>query len=290
MDLEGTDRRMVDAILCHLAEHPQAADTIDGIQRWWLGPEFQDESHLRIASTVETLVSTGHLERRPLPSGGAIYGAPGRSGRIAEPTGPERWRLLWAALGTAAVDDGLRQMLIARYGERHRHYHTMQHIEECLTRFDDLRPLTEHPAEVEVAVWFHDAIYAPRRKDNEERSAEWARASLASAGIDDAASRRVVDLILATRHAALPETADTQVLVDIDLSILGADVARFDEYEAQVRKEYRWVPGLLYRRERARVLREFLVRPRIFSTERIFGELERRARENLERSLARLGG
>ena len=66
---------------------------------------------------------------------------------------------------------------------------------------------------------------------------------------------RVADLILATKHAAVPTDADARLVVDIDLSILGSAEERFDRYERDVRREYRWVPGFIYRRKRAEAFR-----------------------------------
>jgi predicted metal-dependent HD superfamily phosphohydrolase len=291
MDQDDVDPRVVRAILRYLAEHPRAADTTDGIQRWWLRGEVQDATHESIVTVIDHLVRSGYLERHALPSGGAVYRAAAGSGprKDSRRTGLERWRLLWASLGAPQANDDLYAALRTRYAERHRHYHTLRHIEECFAHLDDLRRLAEHPAEVEVALWFHDAIYQPKRKDNEQRSAKWAKTSLTAVGIDEMVGQRVADLILATRHAALPKTMDAKVLVDVDLSILGVDAARFEEYEAQVRKEYQWLPSPMYRRERSKVLKKLLDRPQIFSTERMFRELESRARENLNRSLARLG-
>jgi predicted metal-dependent HD superfamily phosphohydrolase len=76
--------------------------------------------------------------------------------------------------------------------------------------------------------------------------------------------------------------------VDIDLSILGAAPERFDEYEKQIRDEYAWVPGFVFRRKRAEILEGFLARPAIFSTPMFFQQLERAARDNLQRSLDQL--
>jgi len=177
------------------------------------------------------------------------------------------------------LDDALYQELVARYREPHRRYHTLQHLEECFARFEELRAAAEHPREVELAIWFHDAIYDPRRADNEERSAAWARS---------VAGDSVATLVLATRHDALPASADATVLVDVDLWILGAPQSRFDEYEAQVREEYGWVPTLVYRRKRRALLESFVARRTIYHTERFLERYEAQARANLARSLARL--
>jgi predicted metal-dependent HD superfamily phosphohydrolase len=92
---------------------------------------------------------------------------------------------------------------------------------------------------------------------------------------------------MATRHEAVPQTRDERVLIDVDLWILGAPEKRFDEYERQVREEYGWVPGLIYRRKRRAILESFVARPTIYSTERFIERYEQQARANLARSLAR---
>lgn len=204
----------------------------------------------------------------------------------------KRWLELWQWLGAqrpadAALADTFVS-LTARYAEAHRHYHTARHLSECLAHFDGARVLCEHEFEVELALWFHDAIYEPRAKDNEAQSADWARRVMNEAALSIASQQRVHELIMATCHEALPASPDAKVLVDIDLSILGAEAARFDEYETQVRSEYRWVPGFVFKARRREVLEGFLARPTIYSTAQFREKLEKRARENLARSLSLL--
>ena len=148
--------------------------------------------------------------------------------------------------------------------------------------------LCDAPYEVEVALWFHDAIYQPRRFDNEKRSARWLETVARSVGVSARRAVHLVDLVMATRHAVEPEGNDACVLVDIDLSILGVEPARFDEYEQQIRAEYRWVPDFLYRRKRSEILASFLARARIYSTPEFFQRFEAQARVNLRRSLDQL--
>jgi predicted metal-dependent HD superfamily phosphohydrolase len=179
----------------------------------------------------------------------------------------------------------VKQALLAAWAEPQRKYHTLQHLSECLALFEQYRELAVEPAEVEVALWFHDAIYAVRASDNEARSADWAEAELRRASVPEPRIARVRSHILATRHSALPEGSDQALLVDIDLSILGAPRPRFEEYERQVRDEYRWVPGFLFQLKRKQILAQFLARDALFNTPAIRHALEAAARENLVDSL-----
>jgi predicted metal-dependent HD superfamily phosphohydrolase len=196
-----------------------------------------------------------------------------------------RWHDAWAALG-AAPDPGLFSALLSAYREPHRRYHTLRHLDEFFTQLQLIGSLAEHPAEVELALWFHDAVYDTRRHDNEERSAQWAAQAIAP--VSSEAAKRVHGLVLATRHAAEPRGIDTAIVLDIDLSILGASEARFDEYEAEVREEYAWVAEPAYRGERRRILAGFVARASIFNTRAFVERYEAQARANLARALARL--
>ena len=101
---------------------------------------------------------------------------------------------------------------------------------------------------------------------------------------------RVRALIMATCHDAVPVEHDARLLVDIDLAILGTEPARFAEYDAQVREEYGWVPGLIYRAKRREVLAGFLNRPAIFDTGWFRERFEVQARGNLVRAIRALSG
>ena len=199
------------------------------------------------------------------------------------------WDRCWRQLGAAGDGRELMQRLLAAYSEPQRNYHTLQHLSECLALFDRHRALATAPAEVEMALWFHDAIYDVKAGDNEARSAEWAHQALQQAGVAAPHIEKVVEHVMATRHAALPQGNDQQLLVDIDLAILGAARERFNEYEAQVRQEYGWVPAFLFRRKRREILAEFLARDPIYSTPALRAALEQQARLNLHESMQELG-
>lgn len=200
----------------------------------------------------------------------------------------QSWRRAWAALRAQGDGAQLMAALLSAYSEPQRKYHTLQHLSECVAALAPNLALAEHPGEFEIALWFHDAVYDVKGHENELQSAQWAERELQAAGVLPEAIDRVKQLIMATCHSALPTTTDAKLLVDVDLSILGAPKERFDEYENQIRQEYAWVPGIIFRRKRREVLAEFLARPQIYSTPPFRDALEARARENLQRSLSRL--
>ena len=207
---------------------------------------------------------------------------------VADLISLDRWTNTWQALGAAHVDEQLHARILDAYREPHRKYHNLQHLQECFQHLLVLGEQADHAQEIELALWFHDAIYETHRKGSEQKSADWARKEILDAGLDPSIAERVHGLIMVTLHTAAAEGADAQIMIDVDLGILGAETSRFDEYEQQVRAEYKWVPGMLYRRERRKILRSFLDRPTIYCTESFRERYEQRARANISRALSRL--
>jgi len=177
--------------------------------------------------------------------------------------------------------------LKAVYTEPGRYYHSDRHIGECLTRLQPLRHQATHPAEIEVALWFHDAVYDTRRIDNEERSAEWAIKFLRAYKVEQAVIDRIARLIMVTQ-AHDPHDADTAIMTDIDLSILGAPPHVFEQYDTDIRREYSWIPGEQFRRGRIQVLNNFLERAEICKTSYFLAKYEQQARLNLRRKIEQL--
>lgn len=201
----------------------------------------------------------------------------------------DEWRMTWKGLSVEKCDDQLYGEVIGRYADPRRSYHTVQHLDECFAKLEESRNLAERPHEVELALWFHDAVYDVRSRDNEERSAAWAEALTLQAGLSPTVAGRVHALIMVTKHDGTPGTMDEKLIVDIDLAILGAPAERFGEYERQVRQEYAGVPSWMFRRSRRKILAAFLARPHIFSTGYFQATYEAQARVNLERSIEALG-
>jgi predicted metal-dependent HD superfamily phosphohydrolase len=202
----------------------------------------------------------------------------------------EAWDASWRALDAPAPGADAFAALRTRYAEPHRAYHTMRHLEECFGHWLAVRGQAERPGEAELALWYHDAVYDTHRDDNEARSAALARDALAGAGLAPSVAGRVEALILATRHDGTPLAGDAALVADVDLAILAAPAARFDEYERQVRTEYAWVPQPIFRSKRRTILEAFLARDHIYWSATFRGSSEDAARANLARSVARLTG
>lgn len=201
--------------------------------------------------------------------------------------GQERWLRLWQSVGLSGDAAVWYENLKRAYSEPQRHYHNQQHIAECLEEFDRARHLAQEPEAVELALWFHDAVYDPKASDNEERSAAMAVRCLEAGGKPKLAAA-VGSLVMATKSHSAEAGPDAGLLVDVDLSILGKSDQRFSEYEAQIREEYRWVPGLVFKPKRAEILQRFLDRKRIYATDLFASKYEETARRNLENSIRNL--
>jgi len=182
--------------------------------------------------------------------------------------------------------------LHAAYASPPRAYHHWGHIEAVMRHYAEVAagPGWTQPREVALALLFHDAVYEPGRRDNEARSAELARATLArwwpDAGIDH---ERVAGLIeLTARHGQLaPADVDPEaaLMLDCDMAILAAPAEGFEAYDQAIAEEYRGhVPAFLFRINRRRFLRDLLARPRIFLSDYFHQRLDAAARANLRRA------
>jgi predicted metal-dependent HD superfamily phosphohydrolase len=200
----------------------------------------------------------------------------------------QAWERLLAHLGLdPAATWAVYDELIRRYGEAGRHYHDRTHLSQVLALCQRLAQRCAEPAAVELAAWFHDAVYDPRAADNEEQSAALAAALLGQLKLPADLIERVQALVLATKtHQA--QDVDAAVLLDADLAILGAEPAEYARYAGAIRQEYAWVADDAYRQGRRQVLKGFLQRPRIYRTDEMFQTHEAAARRNVTQEVAQL--
>ena len=198
------------------------------------------------------------------------------------------WLNLWDRLGATGNPRRWFYDMLAYYSSPSRFYHNFNHIFHCLKEFEQVRTLVNNPEAVELAIWYHDVVYNTQRKDNEEVSAMIAAEMIRNSGLSQDLESSVVQLVLATKHTELPTDLDAQLIMDIDLAILGQPEEIFDAYEADIRQEYAWVPDEVFADGRSKILKLFLDRPTIYSTKFFQDKYEVLARQNLARSLKKL--
>jgi predicted metal-dependent HD superfamily phosphohydrolase len=180
-----------------------------------------------------------------------------------------------------------RNDLIAAYAAAGRYYHNLAHVEDCLDQLAAVPDLSAaERAILTEAIWWHDVVYDPTRSDNEELSAQLAEQHVAAEMRDEV--RRLIRLT--KTHHVEPDDSLGAILISIDLSILGAEPARYDAYAAAIRREFSHVPEADYRAGRADVLRRFAARPVIYPDAGFAQALDEMARDNLARELASLQG
>ncbi|MEW6704913.1 MAG: hypothetical protein AB1430_08695 [Pseudomonadota bacterium] len=171
-----------------------------------------------------------------------------------------------------------------------RRYHDTRHLQACVEAAQQWQAHMVDPAAVAWALWFHDAVYWPWRRDNEARSAELARNAALGLGLAPAFAQRVHHLVMLTAHGHAPAARDPDGdwLVDIDLGVLGQPRPVYERYARDVRREYFWVLPGRWRKGRGAVLRHFLGQPSIYRTPAFRERFEGAARANLQHELASL--
>lgn len=202
----------------------------------------------------------------------------------------EKWRLLWTDFQVNFTSqEQLFQELLTCYSQRNRYYHNLTHIYRMLNKIESIKSLAINLKSIQFAVWFHDCIYDTTKKDNEEKSADFAVKRLTDLGLDQTLINRVNELILKTKnHDTLINDIDGQILLDVDLEILGSSTREYYNYAVAIRQEYAWVLPEIYIKKRKQILESFLSKEKIYQTDFFFKELEKQARFNIQQEIINL--
>lgn len=203
-----------------------------------------------------------------------------------------RWQKLGGHTDSDAMRDawaGIGHDLLARWSEPHRHYHALPHLSSVLRASRLLERSGELPGSehrlVELAAWFHDAVYAGRAGKDEEDSAHLALWKLGGL-LPEVEVAEVARLVrLTATHSPQEGDLTGAVLTDADLEVLGRPRAEYVRYVAQVRSDYAHVSDKDFARGRAAVLRTLLKAPRLFHTRSGSLLWEAAARRNVEAEL-----
>jgi predicted metal-dependent HD superfamily phosphohydrolase len=177
--------------------------------------------------------------------------------------------------------------VVEAWSEPHRRYHDLHHLAAVLGLVGELAAEAGDPDAVRLAAWYHDVVYDPRREDNEQRSAERARAGLT--GLVPAERVAEVErlVLLTAGHDVAPGDRDGAVLCDADLAVLAGPPDAYARYASAVREEYGHLPDEVFTAGRVAVLERLLGLDRLYRTPRAAGWTDR-ARANLTAELTLL--
>ena len=176
--------------------------------------------------------------------------------------------------------------LVSRWTQPHRHYHDLAHLSAVLSVIEGYAHWATDLSAVRLAAWFHDAIYQPRRDDNEEASAALARSVLGRLKVPADRVNEVCRLVLLTKHhQPRPGDRNGELLCDADLAILASEPEDYRHYAHRIRMEYAHVSDGAFRAARVGVLRRLLAMPSIYRIPALHEVWEAKARQNLRREL-----
>ena len=187
----------------------------------------------------------------------------------------------------------LEAELRAAYEAADRKYHNWLHITSLLADFHRLKDHWRHPEAVETAILWHDFVYVALSPSNEADSAEQMLERLKELA-EPSVLADAHALIIATASHTVPNdmtaelALDCALFLDMDMAILGADRAAFDQYDSAIREEFAIVPDEVYRPRRAEVLAGFLARDDLYLTETFERGHDKQARANLQHAISRL--
>ena len=165
------------------------------------------------------------------------------------------------------------------YNAKNRHYHNLQHLENMLHELEVAKQEVQKMDSLLFSIYYHDIVYQATRSDNEYQSALLFKKQISQTNFKNI--EYCFLQIEATKTHEQSKDHDTNILLDIDLSILGQSQNIYKKYCQQIRQEYRIYPNLLYRRGRKKVLAKMLENTSIYKTATFIEKYEKQARENI---------
>jgi predicted metal-dependent HD superfamily phosphohydrolase len=195
----------------------------------------------------------------------------------------------WAELaGDSPTSRTEWSALIGNWSEPHRSYHGLAHLAAVLGLVGELSGAASDPDAVALAAWYHDIAYDPERDDNEQLSAERARAGLRGLVPENRVDEVARLVLLTAGHDAEPGDANGAVLCDADLAVLAGPPDAYVAYASAIRAEYGHLSDEEFTAGRIAVLERLLALPRLYRLPAVADEWTPRARANMTAELSLL--
>lgn len=170
------------------------------------------------------------------------------------------------------------------YGDKMRHYHTLEHVADCLKKLDAWHKDIPERSAVEFAIWFHDIIYDANSTENELLSAGLAKYFLGNHPLTE----KVFQLILATRANSVRFEYSESVICDINNSVLAGSEEEYKAYRDAIYSEHLHVSFDVFANNRIKVLTNMLNRQSLYCDTLYHEKYDELAHLNIERELSEL--
>ena len=203
-------------------------------------------------------------------------------------TRKEHWDQLWKSI--RAHDSPPYKDIVEAYSEKHRHYHTLDHIHSMLSLQRYTGQIWQDDTVIKLAIWYHDIVEDPRKDTNVDVSIRWATRDIIDVTGSQKLASKVARLIDTSNYSEEKNSlSDAQkVFTDLDLAILGQFSLNYKIYTKQIRREYSFYSDSEFKFRRIKVLEWFLSRPNIFQTQYFQEKLEENARRNITNEMKEL--
>lgn len=172
------------------------------------------------------------------------------------------------------------------YSSKSRHYHNLEHLENMLSELSKIQSGVKNLDCLLFAIYYHDIIYKSTKSNNEHQSALTFENRISKTSFDKL--NECMSQIEATKEHKISDDYNTNILLDLDLSILGKTSEEYKKYSENIRKEYQIYPDIMYRKGRKKVLKSILELDFIYKTDYFKRLYENQAKENLRLELKRL--
>ncbi|WP_107037443.1 HD domain-containing protein [Brumimicrobium mesophilum] len=166
-----------------------------------------------------------------------------------------------------------------KYSSKSRHYHNLEHIENMLEELNKIESKVDNLDCLLFAIFYHDIIYISTKSDNEHQSALVFEKRISKTSFDKI--EECMSQIQATKDHKMSSDNDTNILLDLDLSVLGKSQEEYIKYSKAIRKEYSIYPDFMYEKGRTKVLKSMYEFDFIYKTDLFRKEYETQAKRNL---------
>ena len=175
------------------------------------------------------------------------------------------------------------------YMKKWKTYHNLNHIYSMIKQYEENQV---NDINFWYAIWFHDIVYIPMRKDNEMHSIKMFE-DFYNENKNELNNKihctEVNEYIKETENHLLSKENNNKkidMFLDFDMMIMATD--NIEQYENEIRGEYSNISTEEYNKGRSDFLNKILSKPHIYRTDSYISQYEEKARHNINKLLKQL--